>query len=57
MQIYLLNNAKINISVISSRISEDFYGSILRIEIGALLVREKFTNSINKHSRFYLLAE
>lgn len=57
MQIYLLINTKINISVISSRISEDFYGSILRTEIGALLVQEKFTSCINKHSKFYLLAE
>lgn len=57
MQIYLLINTKINISVISIRISEDFYGSILSIESGALLVREKFTSSINEHSSLYLLAE
>lgn len=48
----LLITTKINISVISIRISEDHYGSILRIEIGALLAREKFTSSMNKHSRF-----
>lgn len=57
MQIYLLINTKINVSVISIRISEDFYGSILSTESGALLVREKFTSSINKHSSLYLLAE
>lgn len=48
----LLITTKINISVISIRISEDHYGSILRIEISALLAREKFTSSMNKHSRF-----
>lgn len=53
---YLLISTKINISVISIRISEDYYGPILRIEIGALLAREKLTSFINKHSRLLLLA-
>lgn len=35
----LLISTKINISVISIRTSEDHYGSILRIEISALLAR------------------
>lgn len=37
---YLLISTKINISVISIRISEDHYGSNLRIEVSALLARE-----------------
>lgn len=54
MQIYLLISTKLNISVISIRISEDHYGSNLGTEIGALLVRKKFANSI-KYSRLLLL--
>lgn len=52
---YLLISTKINISVISIRISEDHYGPILRTEIGALLAREKFTSSI-KHLKLLMLA-
>lgn len=54
MQMYLLISTKINISVISIRISEDHYGSNLGLEIGALLARE-FTSSVNKCSRLLLL--
>lgn len=54
MQMYLLISTKLNISVISIRISEDHYGSNLGTEIGALLAREKFTRSI-KYSRLLLL--
>lgn len=52
MQMYLLISTKINISVISIRISEDHYGPILRTEIGALLAREKFISSI-KHFNYF----
>lgn len=55
MQTYLLISPKINISVVSIRISEDHYGSNLGIEIGALLARERFTSSVSKYSRLLLL--
>lgn len=54
MQMYLLISTKLNISVISIRISEDHYGLNLGTEIGALLAREKFTSSV-KYSRLLLL--
>lgn len=55
MQTYLLISTKINISIISIRISEDRYGSNLRVEFGALLARKRF--SVNKYSGVLLVAE